>query len=86
MKKQTEGRDWPRLTKKQVLAYYGTAREAADAIGITSQSIYNWDEFVPELAAYRFHLATDGELYHPEIDWKAVDGGGRGKRRRRRSA
>lgn len=47
---------------KEAIEHYGSVKKLADALGVTRQCIYLWDEFVPELQAYKLQAITDGQL------------------------
>lgn len=41
------------MTKKEAVEHFGTARELADALGISEQAVSKWGENVPELRVYQ---------------------------------
>ncbi len=50
------------MRKQEVIDHFGSIKKAADALGIWPQSIYAWDEFVPETMAYKVQVVTKGAL------------------------
>jgi hypothetical protein len=60
------------VTKKEVIAYYGTQVAAARALGITKVSVGDWsdDEPIPELRARQLHEITGGKLKFRPEDYK----------------
>ena len=41
------------MRKSEVIAAFGTARNLAESLGITEQSVSQWGEDVPELRAFQ---------------------------------
>ena len=56
------------MKKRELIKYFGSARVAAEKLGITSQAIYLWNDTVPEAQAWRAQHVSDGAL---TFDWKA---------------
>ena len=55
------------MKKSEVVAFYGSVRAAAKALGISPAAISQWGEEVPELRAYHIQQITKGKLkYKPE--------------------
>ena len=50
------------MKKTDVINYFGGIKQAADALGIWPQSIYQWGEDVPELMTYKIEVVTKGVL------------------------
>ena len=50
------------METEEALAYFGGARELADALGISHQAVYAWGKKVPPLRAYEIERLTDGQL------------------------
>lgn len=40
------------MQTKDAIAVFGSRRKMAEALGITTQAIYQWGEMVPKLRAY----------------------------------
>ena len=49
------------MKKDEVLAYYGTQRQLAQALGITQAAVAQWRE-VPMLRQYQLERLTGGAL------------------------
>ena len=49
------------MKKDEVLAYYGTQRQLAQALGITQAAVAQWRE-VPMLRQYQLERLTGGRL------------------------
>ena len=50
------------MTFDDVKSYYGSAAKAAAALNMERQSVYRWQEGVPELVQYKIHYLTSGAL------------------------
>lgn len=50
------------MLKKDAIAYFGTQRALAEALGIRTQSISDWPETVPELRQLQLERITGGQL------------------------
>ena len=50
------------MKKTDVINYFGGIKQAADALGIWPQSIYQWGDDVPDLMSYKIEVVTKGEL------------------------
>lgn len=46
----------------EVIKHYGTVRKAADALGITTQCVYNWKKKFPVKSQVLVFLETEGAL------------------------
>ena len=51
-----------RMLKSDVIAHFGSANEAAAALGITKQAISAWGEIIPRGSAYIVQGITKGKL------------------------
>ncbi len=50
------------MLKQEAIDYFGSVSKLAKALGVSRQYIYMWDEFVPELQAYRLQDLTNSKL------------------------
>lgn len=48
------------MKKQDVIDYFGGIKEAAKALDMWPQTIYQWPETVPKSAQYRVQVVTDG--------------------------
>lgn len=53
---------------KEAIEHYGSVTKLAQALGVSRQCIYLWDEFVPDLQAYKLYVLTKGQLRIPGCD------------------
>ncbi len=54
------------------LAYFGSKKAIADAIGVSPSAVSQWEELVPPLSAAKLEKASDGRLkFDPDLydDW-----------------
>jgi DNA-binding transcriptional regulator YdaS (Cro superfamily) len=52
------------MKTKDAIAVFGSRRKLADALGVSTQAIYQWGEFVPKLRAYEI-LEIERSLNSP---------------------
>lgn len=50
------------MKKTQVIKHYGSVREAAAALDISTQAIYAWGDIVPKQMQKIIEMATSGKL------------------------
>ena len=50
------------METKDAIAYYGSIRRLAEALGITTTAVYQWGPRVPELRAFQLERMTGGSL------------------------
>lgn len=50
------------MRTEDAVAHFGSVKELAEALGVTTQAIYFWGETVPELRAFQLELLTEGAL------------------------
>lgn len=50
------------MKKKDVIEYFGDIKQAARALDIWPQTIYQWGDDVPENMAYKIQVITNGKL------------------------
>ncbi|MER2492339.1 Cro/CI family transcriptional regulator [Catenovulum sediminis] len=50
------------MKKSDAIAYFGTQKKLADALGISQPAVAYWGEEVPQLQAYRLEKITNGKL------------------------
>jgi len=50
------------MLKSEVVDFFGSARNAAKALGITPAAVSQWGDIVPELRAYQLQQVTKGKL------------------------
>ena len=50
------------MKKKTVIEHFGGVLATAKALGITSQSVSQWSEEIPELRAFQIERLTNGLL------------------------
>ena len=55
------------MKKDEVLAYYGTQRQLAQALGITQAAVAQWRE-VPMLRQYQLERLTGGALKAQDME------------------
>ena len=60
------------MLKKDVIAHFGKAIEVCRALGLTSGSVSQWGDVIPEKQAMRLDRMTAGKLkYDPAFYVKA---------------
>ena len=58
------------MRKADVVKFFGSQTEAADALDVTKQAVARWGAVVPERIAHRAALASDGKLkVDPTVYW-----------------
>lgn len=50
------------MKAKDVFDYFGGIRQAAEALGLSTQSLYAWGEDVPRARQAHVELATKGRI------------------------
>lgn len=50
------------MKTKDVIDYFGGARQAADALGISAAAVYQWGDEVPRARQAHVELATKGKI------------------------
>lgn len=50
------------MKTKDVIDHYGGVRQAAQALGISTQAIYGWGEDVPPMRQPHIQVLTNGKL------------------------
>lgn len=50
------------VRKADVIAYFGTVQQTADALEITRAAVYSWGPIVPERIAHRSAILSRGQL------------------------
>lgn len=61
------------MKKTTAVRYFGKAKLLADALNISSGSVSQWGEIIPEKQALRLERITDGALkYDPALYKKAA--------------
>jgi len=50
------------MLKKDAIAYFGSQRRVAEALGIKQPSVANWSYVVPPLRQVQLEVVTDGKL------------------------
>ena len=57
------------MLKEAVVEFYGNQTRTAEALGYKSTgTISQWSEIIPESAAMKLHMLTDGQLkYDPAL-------------------
>jgi len=56
------------MLKADAIAYYGSPKAVAEALGITERAVYSWGEMVPPLSAARLWKRTRGRLkFDPDL-------------------
>lgn len=50
------------MKTSDVVAYFGSKKKVADALGVGKSAITNWGENVPESRQYQIELITNGAL------------------------
>lgn len=56
------------MRKDDAIKYFGNAAALARALGISRQSVHDWDDEVPEGRAYQLEVLTNGALKAPRPD------------------
>ncbi len=46
----------------EVLKHFGGVRQAAEALGISTQAVYSWGEEVPAMRQPHIQVVTNGKL------------------------
>jgi len=60
------------MTTQEAVDYFGSIRELALALNISTQSVYKWRGEVPVTTACRLHVMTSGALKVSEEEAKAA--------------
>ena len=61
------------MYKSKVIKHFGKSKDLASALNITSGSISQWGEIIPEKQAMRLERITDGKLkYNSALYEKAA--------------
>ncbi|WNO60863.1 Cro/CI family transcriptional regulator [Rheinheimera sp. MMS21-TC3] len=55
------------MKKADVISHFGGVIKTAKALGITSQSISQWPDQIPELRAYQIQHLTGGALKAKQV-------------------
>ncbi|WP_392385097.1 Cro/CI family transcriptional regulator [Marinomonas primoryensis] len=56
------------MLKTEVIKHFGKAKLICEALGLSSGSISQWGEVIPETQAFRLERLTNGELkYDPSL-------------------
>ena len=50
------------MTKQEAVTHFGSVAKLAEALGITTQAIYDWPETVPQLRQFQLERITGGQL------------------------
>ena len=50
------------MKKQEVIAYFGSVKATAAALGITSQAVSQWPERVPKESQKTVYIVTEGKL------------------------
>lgn len=50
------------MKTSEAVAHFNSVKELADALGITTEAIYQWGEMVPLGRAYQLQVMTSGKL------------------------
>ncbi len=50
------------MKTKDVIEHFGGYRQAAEALGITTQAIYRWGDEVPAMRQPHIQIVTKGKL------------------------
>lgn len=50
------------MKAQDVFDYFGSLRDAAEALGMTTQALYAWGEFVPATRQAHVEAATKGRI------------------------
>lgn len=50
------------MTTQQAIDYFGSHRELAQILGVSTQSIYQWGEYPPLGRQYELEIKTRGAL------------------------
>jgi len=56
------------MKKADVIAYFGSISNVADALKLSFQAVHQWPETVPLLRAYQIERLTLGKLKHQKIE------------------
>jgi len=57
-----------KMRTKDAVRYFVTVRRLADALGLSTQAVYQWGSVVPELQAYRLERISKGVLRADDAD------------------
>lgn len=60
------------MQKKEVIKYFGSVQKMADALGVTRQMIYLYDDILPEMIAYKIEVITNGALRAVGSDYDEI--------------
>lgn len=50
------------MYKQDVIKFFGSIRAVAKALDISTQAVHQWKNVIPEPAAYKIEVLTDGKL------------------------
>ena len=50
------------MKTKDAVQFYGGRRAVAEALGLSTQSVFQWRDKVPLASAYRLQVITGGKL------------------------
>lgn len=53
------------MNKKDVIKHFGSQKELAKKLKISSEAISQWGDKVPQLRAFQIELLTDGKFKAP---------------------
>ena len=56
------------MNTSEVISYFGSARKAAEALGITKQAVSAWGSVVPIGRAFQIEILSSGALKAPRPD------------------
>lgn len=62
------------MYKKDVISFFGTQQEAAEALGVTQAAVAQWGDVIPERHALRLDRLTRGRLAYAEYLYRPVNG------------
>lgn len=62
-----------KMQKKEVIKYFGSVQKMADALGVTRQMIYLYDDILPEMIAYKIEVITNGALRVAGSDYDEIN-------------
>ena len=51
-----------KMYKQDVIKFFGSIRAVAKALDISTQAVHQWHNVIPEAAAYKIEVLTDGKL------------------------
>lgn len=54
------------MTTQEAIDFFGTVRDLADALKITTQAVYAWGDDPPRLTQYQIQVLTGGALVAEE--------------------